>query len=44
MRSILNLAQTDIDFQTGAHSLDLNQAFLKLSKKSNRKTNRRMFQ
>jgi len=33
---------TDIDFKTGVLFLDLNQAFLKiLSKKSNRKTNRK---
>jgi len=33
---------TDVDFKTGALSLDLNQAFSKiLSKKSNRKTNKK---
>lgn len=42
-RHLVNLIPpTDIDFKTGALSLNLNQAFLKiLSKKSNRKTNKK---
>lgn len=42
-RHLVNLIPpTDIDFKTGALSLNLNQAFLKiLAKKSNRKTNRK---
>ncbi|TDO97110.1 recombinase family protein [Flavobacterium sp. 245] len=42
-RHLVNLIPpTDIDFKTGALSLNVNQAFLKiLSKKSNRKTNKK---
>ena len=44
-RHLVNLIPpTDIDFKTGALSLDLNQAFLKiLSKKNNRKTKKNEF-
>ena len=44
-RHLANLIPpTDIDFKTGAFSLDLNQAFLKiLSKKNNQKTKKNEF-
>ncbi|KIQ21145.1 hypothetical protein RT99_12590 [Flavobacterium sp. MEB061] len=44
-RHLVNLIPpTDIDFKTGAFSLYLNQAFLKiLSKKNNRKTKKKEF-